>query len=194
MADVVGTLTLLAPNGDEILEGGSAQTLEFETSAQGGEVRFALSLDGGGTYPVVLGAVPNAGGRQVFNWTVPTNLSSIKVRARAVWLAGNATNLTVVASDASDADLAIRQPGQGEETGGWGALTLYLILMILVLLATGVAAVTVMWRRGERPESGVLLDERLQPYRDDLTRTMDTPPTHVDEVAEQSDPGHSPPR
>jgi hypothetical protein len=194
IADSGGTVTVLSPDGDEILEGGSVQSLEFDTSSPGGEVRLALSLDGGGTYPIVLGSMPNAGGRQTFNWTVPTNVSSLKVRARAVWLAGNATNLTVVASDASDADLAIRQPGQGEETGGgWNAFTWALLALICVLLVTGVAAYTVMWRRGERPEPKVLLDERLGTYRGDGPRAAGQDVEPLDEVVGPSREDADPP-
>jgi hypothetical protein len=194
MAESSGTVAVLSPNGDEILEGGSVQALEFETSAPGGEVRFSLSIDGGASYRLTLGSMPNAGGRQTFNWTVPTNVSSIKVRARAVWLEGNATNLTVVASDASDADIAIRQPGQGEQTGGWSTFTWALVALIAVLMVTGVAAYTVMWRRGQRPEPSLLMDERLQPYRDGIHSGAGDGDSGTDDIARPPAKDPNPPQ
>ncbi|MBC7226325.1 MAG: hypothetical protein H5T61_03740 [Thermoflexales bacterium] len=96
------TVTLTAPNGDEVLRGGSVFTITWTaTDAHFGAmpIGLAYSLDGGATYTEIVTATANDG---QYAWTVPeVETTTVRVRVTATDRVGHS------ASDASDGDFAI---------------------------------------------------------------------------------------
>jgi len=99
----VPSVTLTAPNGGELLQGGSNYTITWSASDTNfGPVPIALyySTDGGTSFPNLIVAATENDGSYV--WTVPTlENASASVRVIATDLAGNANN------DASNANFSI---------------------------------------------------------------------------------------
>jgi hypothetical protein len=99
-------VALVAPNGGEQWEAGSVHAIRWAASdATSGlaALELRLSLDGGLTWPTVVGAPPP--GDSTFAWTVPMSTGPlVRVRLAATDVAGN------TATDASDADFAITTP------------------------------------------------------------------------------------
>ena len=96
------TVTLTAPNGGETWISGTLQSITWTAGDPNGVTAVDLdySTDGGATYPFsIASALANSGS---YSWTIPS-VSSPQVRVRVT--AHDA--LDNVASDASDADLAI---------------------------------------------------------------------------------------
>ena len=103
------SLTLAFPNGGETLTDGHPTTI-FWTSNRVATVRLSLSLDGGGTFPVVLDSVPAS--RGYYSWDVsvpgPTTTAVIK-------LEGLDSNGETLVTDTSDAPFDIQAAVGGEE-------------------------------------------------------------------------------
>jgi hypothetical protein len=108
-----GPFRVSAPNGGEILTGGSLQTVTWDVAnttappVSAAAVNIRLSQDGGLTFPFLLAAaVPNDGVEQVEIPNLTTAAARIKVEA-----AGN------IFFDVSNADWTI-QPGSGGPSAG----------------------------------------------------------------------------
>ncbi len=102
-------VTVTAPNGGEILEGGSSFTITWTKTSPLGitsqEIR--LSTDGGLNFPTVI-ATGLPGTIQSFDWIVPTDVSTSKARIRVT-----VTDTSGMSTpDDSDADFIIVQTVQ----------------------------------------------------------------------------------
>src|SRR5439155_6298216 len=100
--NVAPTVTVMSPNGGEILSVGSSFPITWSASDNVGvsTIDLAYSTDGGATYPnVIATGLANTGS---YAWTVPnTPSSTARVRATAHDVACSS------AQDASDANFAI---------------------------------------------------------------------------------------
>jgi hypothetical protein len=98
-------VTLHVPNGGEVWEVGSTHAISWTATDNVGvtSVDLACSLDGGATYPLLIGnGLPNSGSD---DWTIPNDPSTqVRVRVTAHDAAAND------AFDASDANFEIRSP------------------------------------------------------------------------------------
>lgn len=75
------SITVISPNGNDILEIGSLQTFRWNSFGIGSGIKIELSRDGGTTFELVADNQPNVG---FYNWTVsgaPTFLAIIKLTA-----------------------------------------------------------------------------------------------------------------
>ncbi len=75
------SITIISPNGNDILEIGSLQTIRWNSFGIGSGIKIELSSDGGNTFELIADNQPNVG---FFNWTVsgtPTFLAIIKLTA-----------------------------------------------------------------------------------------------------------------
>lgn len=92
------TLTLLSPNGSEIMMGGSIYTIVWTNSGTVESVLIEFSIDDGNTWTGVY--PPNVGNTGSYNWLVPI-VESVQCRVRIT----NAANLGVY--DTSDGVFSI---------------------------------------------------------------------------------------
>ena len=123
-------IKLVAPNGGELLTGGTIFDIEWRGTPRegGGYAKLFYSTDGGATYPNPIDCVPNpiimGGGNRKYSWTVP-NVDSSTVRVKIVCVS-SCTGLAIFyGSDESDSNFTIVQaikliaPNGGELlTGG----------------------------------------------------------------------------
>ncbi len=80
---VVPTVRVIAPNGGEIILGGSSYTIRWESANGVATQDVLLSLDGGATFPIVI-ASGLAAEVQSYTWSVPTTVSTARGRIRVV--------------------------------------------------------------------------------------------------------------
>jgi hypothetical protein len=92
------SIRVTSPNGREVWDIGSVQTIRWTSTGITGNVRIDLSRDGGSTWTTIISSTPNDGSEQ---WTVtgpPTNRARIRIVSLAnpaIW-------------DVSDQDFTIR--------------------------------------------------------------------------------------
>jgi len=102
------SITLLFPNGGELLMGGSKYDITWTTSQPGyGYVTLLYSLDNGTSWTKI-DNVPNAlviGGNPSYTWTVP-EVRSAHCRIKLNWHSGG-TYSTLYATDTSDGEFTI---------------------------------------------------------------------------------------
>ncbi len=102
------SITLIYPNGGELLMGGSKYDIEWVASAPGGYVRLRYSIDNGASW-ITIDCVPNPmmiGGNPTYTWEVP-NVSSTHCKVNIIWLSSCTGVATVYAADISDAEFTI---------------------------------------------------------------------------------------
>jgi len=102
------SITLIYPNGGELLMGGSKYDIEWVTSGSGGYVRLRYSLDNGASWTTI-DCVPNPiviGGNPTYTWEVP-NVSSTSCKVNIIWLSSCTGTATVYAADISDSEFTI---------------------------------------------------------------------------------------
>ena len=100
------TIALNAPNGGEVLFGGSLYNISWTTSRIEGAIHLLFSTDGGRTFPNEIIIITNSR-RQAYTWLVPINVDSTAVRVRADWVSSEGSTGTPLATDVSDANLTI---------------------------------------------------------------------------------------
>jgi hypothetical protein len=102
------SITLIYPNGGELLMGGSEYDIEWTTSNPGyGYVTLLYSLDNGASW-IKIDNVPNTlviGGNPSYTWTVPS-VRSTHCRIKLNWHSGG-TYPTLYATDTSDNEFTI---------------------------------------------------------------------------------------
>ncbi len=120
------TISLVSPNGGELLLGGGDQYVEWIASEPGGYVSVLYSLDSGASYSLVE-CVSNplavGEGNASYRWQVPS-VSSTLCRVRVVWISSCTGMATVYAADSSDADFSIT-PVQVFFSKDWDITTLF---------------------------------------------------------------------
>lgn len=112
MASGQRTITLIAPNGGEVLTGGSTFNIEWVASEVGGYVSLLYSTDGGETYPNKIDCVSNplvVGGNPTYAWIVPPNVESSTVRIKARWISACEGIALSYDSDVSDGNFTIEK-------------------------------------------------------------------------------------
>ncbi len=75
------SINLISPNGNDILEIGTLQSIKWNSYGVAGAIKIELSCDGGNTYELIATNLPNV---SYYNWTVagaPTFQAMIKVSA-----------------------------------------------------------------------------------------------------------------
>ena len=103
------TVTLLAPNGGEMLEAGVESTIRWSALAAAATVELALVDQAGATSQIATDLASPAGQEGTFTWT-PTGVAAptrYKIRVTITDAAGG------VALDDSDAELTISPPATG---------------------------------------------------------------------------------
>ena len=80
---VVPSVRVVAPNGGEVILGGSTYTIRWASSDGVVSQDILLSLDGGATFPIVI-ASGLAAEVQSYEWSVPTTVSTARGRIRVV--------------------------------------------------------------------------------------------------------------
>ena len=70
------SINIIAPNGDDILEIGSLQSIKWNSYGVAGAIKIEISRDGGNTYELIADNIPNV---NFYNWTVtgPTTFQAI---------------------------------------------------------------------------------------------------------------------
>ncbi len=98
-------VTVLSPNGGEVIDNGSPTLLQWTSSDNIGVLaqEIRLSTDGGNTYPTVI-ATGLPGAQQSYTWNVPSNLASTTARIKVIATDASGNS----GEDASDANFTIR--------------------------------------------------------------------------------------
>jgi len=77
------SITVTAPNGDDVWPIGSEQTITWSSSKLAGNVKIELSTDGGATFKSILDATPNDGYETIIVNALPTAQALIKITSLA---------------------------------------------------------------------------------------------------------------
>jgi len=100
-------LSLVDPNGGEVLTGATEFDIIVSTSMGTGTIFLLYSTNGGETYPNEIGSFANAGGTQHHSWRVPNNVNSTTVKVRAEWRSQEDPLSTLWDADESIGNLTI---------------------------------------------------------------------------------------
>jgi CSLREA domain-containing protein len=102
IVEVPPSVTVLSPNGGEIIRGGDTVAITWTSSDSIVAHDIYLSTDGGATFPIrIIAGLPSTA--QSYNWTVPATVSTARGRIRVV--ARNVAGR--VGQDESDSDFII---------------------------------------------------------------------------------------
>jgi len=97
----LNTITLISPNGGEILEAGTTHNITWNTTGTFGDVKIEYSIDSGASWTDIVTTTDNSGG---YDWIVPdTPSDNCRVRI-------SESTLDNGPSDFSDADFSIIPP------------------------------------------------------------------------------------
>jgi len=115
---VVLPITVLYPNGGEVIRNNDVDSVVWDAPADVSVVKLEYSTDGGSTWVVVIPSTPSVGGRNQFVWNtpnIPTLSSTSLVRVSEVL--GTQTGRSDI-SDNAFTLLGISSVGAGAVTGG----------------------------------------------------------------------------